>query len=710
VSSRSVWDVLDDAVDPTGYRPRVVSGIEWVEQTTRDGVAYVVVHNPAAGKYLKLEPRDFELLQQMDGTRTVRELMDEFFKRYGLLAFARVPRLVHQVRESSFLTDPPVDVWDGLDRRLATHRADALAARLARGFVQTRIPIRKADAYIGMVYRRLARPLFSRPAVVAGAVLAVAGPVLFAVELFRGRYDLYRLGGSYAAAAVLYGVLTLFAVAIHELGHGCAVVHAGRRVREGGLLIYFGLPSAYVDTSDVWMVPRRARLRTSLAGPWTGLVLGGVAAAVTVALPRSRLGTVFFAVTVVFVASELINFNPLLELDGYYMLIDLLEKPLLRPASIRFVRSDLGRKLRAHETLTSEERLFAVFGIASIAYSLLAVGLAFRFYAVHVIPGFRDAWRTGNVGARAAGVVLLSLFLAPLVLVAFTLVRRLVRSVWLEGRRLRREARRHRHRQLREVLAAAHLWRELSPARAEELACAMRLDHVRPGQVVVRQGGPADRFWLVVRGSLEARLDGVPSQRLGPGDHFGERSLVGGGTHHRTMVAQSHTLLASLDRQEFMEFLGEDLEHRQRLEQTIRYRQAIAGAPLFQDLSPAELDVVLVHMEVRSYEPGTTMTMPGTAVDRFGVIVDGSAEARDDDGTVVELHVGDLFGEAALLDLADDQEVEGGPTVVAGDEGATALTMASGDAHDLLTRYFHRATAASPLSHLRLDRHAALAS
>jgi putative peptide zinc metalloprotease protein len=51
---------------------------------------------------------------------------------------------------------------------------------------------------------------------------------------------------------------------------------------------------------------------------------------------------------------------PLLELDGYYMLVDWLEIPLLRSRAFAFVRSDLWRKLRARQPFDREERIFAV--------------------------------------------------------------------------------------------------------------------------------------------------------------------------------------------------------------------------------------------------------------------------------------------------------------------------------------------------------------
>ena len=109
------------------------------------------------------------------------------------------------------------------------------------------------------LYRAGGRLLFTR----AGAALmadrvAVAG--LGAVRLARGGgaagglpdRRVLRVG-----AAVLLLALNVVALACHELGHALATKHAGRRVPAAGFLVYFGIPSVFVDTTDVWMAGRR---------------------------------------------------------------------------------------------------------------------------------------------------------------------------------------------------------------------------------------------------------------------------------------------------------------------------------------------------------------------------------------------------------------------------------------------------------------------
>lgn len=65
---------------------------------------------------------------------------------------------------------------------------------------------------------------------------------------------------------------------------------------------------------------------------------------------------------------------------------------------------------------------------------------------------------------------------------------------------------------------------EISVNPTQRLARA----HFEPGQYVVRQGDPADKFYVIEKGKAGVYLDGQPEPvaLLGPGDHFGERALL----------------------------------------------------------------------------------------------------------------------------------------------------------------------------------------
>ncbi|MBI4493512.1 MAG: cyclic nucleotide-binding domain-containing protein [Chloroflexi bacterium] len=695
----TVWEALKQALSPIEEQPRVVAGLEVSHQATRAGVPYVVVHNPAANTYLKLDPREFDLLPLMDGTHTVKELVVAYYQRHGVLALPRIAGLVRLLRSHHFLTEPPVDAYAALRARLRRPSAGGLLLRLVRAFVQSEVALRDVDTRLATWYRVWGWLFFTRPAALLGTILGLLGPVLFVLELYRERYDLFRTGASYLLGLVLLTVLGVLALMIHELGHALAVKHAGRSVRRAGLMLYYGLPTAYVDTTDVWMSPRRLRLLASFAGPWTGLVLGGVCALVVLLLPESPVGAVLFAGSFVFLVDNLLNFNPLLELDGYYLLVDLVERPMLRARALGFVRGPLWAKLWRRRQLTGEERFFALFGLASAAWSALALVLAVRFWELRLWPTVREAWLGGGPLVEWALLVVALLLLTPPALALWGLVRRLaeqasLRIAWLEARAAAR-----RHGEALAALRAVPLWSELPEARLLDVARAMRAQDVAAGTEVVRQGEPGDRFYVIAHGAFEVLVDGQPVARLERGDYFGERALLNDAPRAATVLAVERARVFWLDQAVFRTTLAYDLATRARLEAALAYRASVAEMPLFRGLSSVELDLLLARLVPLSVAAGEAIVRQGKPGDRFYVVRAGAVEVVRDGEVLATLGPGEAFGEIALL-----LNVPRTATVRAL-EPTELLAFNAADFRDLLAGYCGRAGELERLSHLRLAAH-----
>jgi putative peptide zinc metalloprotease protein len=205
----------------------------------------------------------------------------------------------------------------------------------------------------------------------------VAGGVVF-VGLLAGAVDrdVAVLGGASATIGVvtLY-VLQFLTLLIHEWAHAIATKHHGREVRRGGFLFYMGMPAAFVDTTDVWMEPRRPRITVSWAGPHSGFFLGGLASLLLLAVPGSFWQGVLYQFAFLTYLTSVMNLNPLLKLDGYYILMDWLEIPRLREKSLAFIGKPLRDKLRRRDAFTRDETIFAVFGALSGLWTVLTLGL-----------------------------------------------------------------------------------------------------------------------------------------------------------------------------------------------------------------------------------------------------------------------------------------------------------------------------------------------
>jgi|GEM_PF-3194411 len=227
--------------------------------------------------------------------------------------------------------------------------------------------------------RPVGRVLFSRPAaLVLVALLVVAGSTI-AHESERYVQDLQVFTDFRAWVLVYLGNAAV--TVLHELGHALAVARFGGRTRRMGLAVYLLSPAAYTDTSAAYAFPEtRHRVVVSLGGVYVESIVLGVGVLVWAAdlLPATASGGLFILCHAL-LARILFNLNPLLRLDGYWLLTDVLGITNLRAkaftvllATLSPVRAD---RRRASFVSSGEERavllLFAVLsGLA------LLVGVA----------------------------------------------------------------------------------------------------------------------------------------------------------------------------------------------------------------------------------------------------------------------------------------------------------------------------------------------
>ncbi|HKM99250.1 MAG TPA: peptidase domain-containing ABC transporter [Candidatus Binataceae bacterium] len=93
---------------------------------------------------------------------------------------------------------------------------------------------------------------------------------------------------------------------------------------------------------------------------------------------------------------------------------------------------------------------------------------------------------------------------------------------------------------------------------------------IAPGTIVVREGEPADSFYIVREGMLQAvrRENGAERvvNAIGPGEFFGEFALANGTARTATVIARSETKLYALSRQAFEKIVEGSPEFRNRIE------------------------------------------------------------------------------------------------------------------------------------------------
>ncbi|HSN71436.1 MAG TPA: MFS transporter [Steroidobacteraceae bacterium] len=96
----------------------------------------------------------------------------------------------------------------------------------------------------------------------------------------------------------------------------------------------------------------------------------------------------------------------------------------------------------------------------------------------------------------------------------------------------------------------------------ERIGARLTAVDLAPGEIVIREGEPGDRYYIVEAGELAVTVAGVTRPSLGPGDAFGEIALLYDLPRTATVTALTPVRLFALERSEFLAVMTGSAEAR----------------------------------------------------------------------------------------------------------------------------------------------------
>ena len=393
-----------------GMRPRVRSGYALKRLEAAEGARRWVLKDLRSNRFLRLSDNDAQLFERLDGEHSLADLIGEAERRFGPTGPARLARLLADLGERGLLS--------GVEG--AVEPPASARGRLQRLFTPREKVFPSVGRRIEALYRRGAWLLFTRPALVLLAALAVAG-VGAVVALIWRRYGTPFVVASHIGLGGLVFLLGRFAVvAVHETAHGLTMASFGRPIERAGVKLIAIFPYAFVDTSDAWFEPRRRRIAVSAAGPASDLTLGALFALGSLLGPAGTLRDILFNLAFAAYVGAFFNLNPFIERDGYHILVDVLREPGLR----RRAKAQLARRL-AGQGAQTDSRVLARYGVFGVVWTalaaLFAVGMSLRYE--HKIVQTADVPQ--GVVDVVMGTLWLAFFAPVIVVVARPLKQRL---------------------------------------------------------------------------------------------------------------------------------------------------------------------------------------------------------------------------------------------------------------------------------------------
>jgi len=212
-----------------------------------------------------------------------------------------------------------------------------------------------------------------------------------------------------------------------------------------------------------------------------------------------------------------------------------------------------------------------------------------------------------------------------------------------------------------EILRRSSVFRFVSDDHFAAIEPLLQEEHYEFGDVIVKQGDPANSFFVLTRGrarAIKIKADGeeVPLGVLKPGDSFGEAALSEGGTRNATVRCSTAVDVLRIDRDDFLELVDRVPKIKQFVETTGRNRALQSFLYQFSNfgrLPTTVLRSVIERLKPAVLEKGKLIIREGDDAGPLYILQKGRARAfTSTNGTEQNLafyREGDFFGELSIL-------------------------------------------------------------
>jgi putative peptide zinc metalloprotease protein len=378
--------------------PRVIA-----RQQIEGGHPTVLAKLPGADTFIRLEPPQWVLLQLFDGERSYPEISHQMFAKTG------IEYSEDDVREFASFIQTNTDLFykSPLERNIALQqklRGERLKRKRSKGIDFSDIIIAEwphADDFIARIYPRLRWIYtwwFTLLALAMFAVMAWMWAGRFA-EIWRDSFEFYNFttmsGRDLIEFWFLFGAMAF----LHESFHGLTCKHFGGSVESMGFSLMYFAPSFFCDVTQIWIYGGKwERIATVIAGIWGDLIVCFLGTVVWWATtPGMMAHTLAYKIMMVTgIGVSVLNLNPLIKLDGYYIFCELIGEPDLKERTSAYLsgwtRKHLfGMPAEVEYVPLRRRPFYLVYAVLSgiYGYLLLTFLMGFTFNALH---SYSPAW------------------------------------------------------------------------------------------------------------------------------------------------------------------------------------------------------------------------------------------------------------------------------------------------------------------------------
>ena len=382
--------------------PCVPPDVVFKEQM-EDGQPIVRVLVPSADAMYRFPLQNWALVQLFDGRRSYEEIAELYSSQSG------VEYSAEEIREYAASLEA-LDFWYKtaqekniqLMQKSVEERRKLLKTKSKYGDLsQIVFPAINPDRFLTWLYTYtgfIYTWWFTLLTLAAFAVM-VGISVTHWAEIGRDTLQFFNFTEKSWGDVVEFYLLALGTMCWHEAAHGHACKHYGGRVPSMGFMLIYLTPAFYTDTAEGFVKGSRyQRLVIAMAGAWSELIICAVATTVWwgTAPDTAAHNAAYMLMLMTGIASLMINWNPLMKLDGYHMLCEIIGIADLKETSTMYVSAWVKRHVWGLPVevpyVPKRRRLgFAVYALLSGLYSYMVLYVVARFVG-NVFRNFNPEW------------------------------------------------------------------------------------------------------------------------------------------------------------------------------------------------------------------------------------------------------------------------------------------------------------------------------
>lgn len=313
------------------FKPTQSPDIQSYRHKNNDSQMVITLENIKNGRYFHLSKESYFIWRKLDGEHTIKDLTISFFKRFNEFAPDKICNLLYKMSELGFVIIPAINkkVTDISHRNKWQRIKHALSVVLEKEFSITNLYL-----WLRFFYRK-------------GIYLIYTWPVRILIFLMIAM-GMVSLVGSYSTIMtiaqssnlnflfVLFMILAANAITVflHELAHAFTAVHVGHKVHRMGIGWFLFMPTAFADTSELWLASRSKKLVVDRAGIYMDIFCASGFSLLAAFLIPQQIAVTLWLISLFTYYHAIKNLSPFREFDGYFILVDILEKSNLRSSAL----------------------------------------------------------------------------------------------------------------------------------------------------------------------------------------------------------------------------------------------------------------------------------------------------------------------------------------------------------------------------------------